>query len=153
MPMTVSPFAFKLLLLFFWSLWFTLVFLTNLSEGLKQIKILPEDWKFASKNYEQIASAIETYRSPAWLPGALFLGVISWQGAASVFFWITFVSAVQNSGIDAEALNLAFSTGISLWMAFMIADEVFRVYDGESSHQVIFIAQLASLLAIHLLPS
>jgi hypothetical protein len=150
--MYMSPFALKLLLLFFWALWFTLVLLTNLFEGLKQLEILPEGWKFASRNYKQITTATEIYRSPAWLPGLLFLGVILWQGAATLFFWIAFVGALQSGIIDPDALNLAFASGISLWMAFMIADEVFRVYDGESSHQVIFIAQLVTLLAIHLLP-
>ena len=150
--MYMSPFALKLLLLFFWALWFTLVLLTNLFEGLKQLKILPEGWKFASKNFEQIVSATETYRSPAWLPRLLFLGVVLWQGVTTVFFWIAFVVALLAGRIDPGTLDLAFAAGISLWMAFMIADEVFRIYDGESSHQIIFIAQLATLLAIHLLP-
>ncbi len=36
----------KIGLVFFWSLWLTIVFLTNLFEGLQYLRVLPEGWKF-----------------------------------------------------------------------------------------------------------
>jgi hypothetical protein len=50
------------------------------------------------------------------------------------------------------ALYAAFLTGLSLWAAFILADEVFIAYAVEGTHWRLFTAQLATLLAIEWLP-
>jgi hypothetical protein len=147
--MAISLFSLKAGLLFFWSLWLTLVCLTNTCEGLKALGRLPATWPFASENYAAIKAATSTYSLPGWLPGLLFLGVILWQGAAVILFWLAWWR--YGSG-DTAALSTAFAVSLALWAAFMIADEVFKIYDSQRLHLHIFLAQLVTLLTMILLP-
>jgi hypothetical protein len=132
----------KLALLFFWALWFSIVFLTNVFSALKAAGRLPPGWKFASKNYEMVAKAVSLYRAPAWVPRLLFLGVITWQLGAAALFWYSLA--------DVTVAYAAFSAGILLFAAFMIADELTLKYAMEQPHELLFIAQVASLLVIRL---
>lgn len=133
----------KLALLFFWALWFSIVFLTNVFSAMKAAGRLPPSWKFASKNYEMVAKAVSLYQAPAWVPRLLFLGVVAWQLVAAALFWYALA--------DTTVVNAAFGAGILLFAAFMIADELTMKYAMEQPHELLFIAQLASLLAMHLL--
>jgi hypothetical protein len=63
---------------------------------------------------------------------------------------VLFVLALASA--DSEFATAAFATGIALWAAFMLADEITLEYEFERTHELLFIAQLASLLAFHLLP-
>jgi hypothetical protein len=47
---------------------------------------------------------------------------------------------------------VASAAGLSLWAAFVLADEVFIAYAVEAAHWRLFIAQLVTLLAVELLP-
>jgi hypothetical protein len=47
---------------------------------------------------------------------------------------------------------LAFTASLTLWLAFLIADEAFIAYPVEATHLRLFIGQLLTLLAIELLP-
>jgi hypothetical protein len=47
---------------------------------------------------------------------------------------------------------LAFIASLTLWLAFMIADEVFIGYTIEATHLRLFIGRLLTLLAMELLP-
>ncbi len=132
-------------LIFFWALWLSIVFLTNLLEGLKALHILPESWKFASKNYQMIQQATEKYSAPNWLNILLFAGVVLWQLAAALLFWIE-LFAFPSQGVP--AVEPAFALNTALWAGFMIADEIFKAYDNQSEHLSIFIASLATILVI-----
>ncbi len=138
-------------LIFFWSLWLTIVFLTNLFEGLQHLRIIPEGWKFVSQTYEMIRKTAAIYNPPSWLAGLLFLGVLVWQGLALALFWIAFTLLVTSGIAALPHVDTAFAVLLALFGAFMIADEIFRAYDNQASHMQIFIALIASLLAIHLL--
>ncbi|MCL4304164.1 MAG: hypothetical protein KJ077_51250 [Anaerolineae bacterium] len=143
----------KLGLLFFWAAWFSLVFLTNLCAGLKALGVLPEPWRFASKNYQAIRDATESYAAPGWLPGLLFAGVILWQGLAVFLFWQAALHSLQSGMLDLDAATPAFAISLGLWAAFMLADEIFKVYDGESTHLLIFLVQLVTLVSLYILPA
>ena len=141
----------KLALLFFWAAWFCVVFLTNLFSGLKAAGVVGESWKFASKNYEAVVKALSIYEAPAWLPKLLFAGAVAWEmGAALLYTW-AFASSAASGALQGFAVNAAFAAGIGLWGAFMLADELTIKYAYEQSHELLFIAQLASLVAIYLL--
>jgi hypothetical protein len=149
-----SPvFVLKLGLLLFWAAWFAVVFLTNVFSGLKAAGVAGESWRFASKNYEAVAKAVSIYRAPPWVPGLLFLGVVVWQLiAAAVFAW-AFASSLQAGALNATAVNAAFAAGIGLMAAFMLADEITIKYAYEQAHELLFIAQLATLIAIAVIPA
>ncbi len=138
-------------LVFFWSAWLTAVFLTNRFEGLQRLGILPESWKFASQNYAKIQKTVAVYSPPPWLAGLLFAGVILWQCFSLALLWNAFRLVLLAGFAALPQVDTAFIVLIALFGAFMLADEIFRAYDNQSSHMLIFIAQLATLLVFHLL--
>ena len=144
--------ALKLALLLFWTAWFAVVFLTNVFGGLKAMGALPPSWKFASGNYQAVAKATARYGPPVWLPPVLFVGVVLWQLAAAALFAWAAGAWLLDGRLDWRAVNLAFGAGIGLWAAFMLADEIVLKYEFERTHELLFIAQLASLVAMHVLP-
>ena len=93
-------------------------------------------------------------KTPQWLSGAMFAGVILWEGLATLLFWRAAVSYRIRSVEARDRLNAAFTGSIGLWAAFLVADEMFVAYETgvEGSHIRLFTAELASLLTIHLLP-
>jgi len=68
-----------------------------------------------------------------------------------LFGWAVISSAAGS--LDSEAVNAAFTAGLSLWAAFLLADEIFKQYDAEHSHVLFFIAQLITFISLYLLPS
>src|SRR5262245_23114511 len=74
-------------LLLFWAAWLTVVFTTNLLDGVKVVGLLGNDWAFASGNYRFLTQTTARYGTPAWLNGLLFAGVICWEAIAAVLFW------------------------------------------------------------------
>ncbi len=137
-------------LVFFWAAWLSIVFLTNLFEGLKRLGLLSEGWKFASQNYELIQKTISVYSPPDWLAGVLFLGVVLWQGLALVLLWVAFGWMLAQGPALAQ-IDLAFGVLLGLWAAFMLADEIFRAYENQTKHLLIFISQLITVLLLHFL--
>jgi hypothetical protein len=137
-------------LVFFWSVWITLAFVTNGFDGLKVAGVLPDGWKFASGNYAYIDDATDKYAVPGWLTGLLFAGVLVWEGLAVVLYWIGFSSYVGDGGLG--GITTALAVTIALWAAFMIADEVFRIYEQQTTHVLLFISQMVTLLALYVLP-
>jgi hypothetical protein len=151
--MEINFFALKIGLLSFWGLWLFIVFLTNLFEGLKVLRVLPQRWKFASQNFQAVAQATATYHAPPWLPRFLFLGVLLWQLLALVCFGWAIASSSLAGSLDWGPLTAAFAASLSLLAAFMIADEILKQYDTERAHVLFFIAQLVTLMVFYVLPS
>ena len=139
----------KLALLAFWACWFAIVTLTNLFSALKGWGYLDPSWKFASGNYEQVVKAVSKYSAPEWVPRVLFVGVIAWQLVAALLFAMALLASA-NGVLAMDWINAAFATGILLWAAFMIADEATIKYSFEQPHELLFVAQLACLLVIHI---
>ena len=151
--MALDLFLLKLGLLSFWGLWFVLVFFTNLCEGLRVLHRLPWTWKFASHNFQPVVLAMAEYAAPSRLPKIFFAVILLWQLLTVVIFgWATASSLVQGS-LNWGFVDAAFAAALSLWAAFMLADEFCRQYDPERSHVLFFIAQLITLMALHLLPA
>lgn len=145
-------FALKLALLLFWTAWFAVVFLANGFGGLKAMGSLPPSWKFASANYQAVVKATAMYEPPAWVPPLLFAAVLLWQlTVAALFAWAAGAWLLEGR-LAWRAVNLAFGGGIALWAAFMLADEITLKYEFERTHELLFIAQVASLVAMHALP-
>lgn len=142
----------KLGLMAFWAVWLTVVFLTNLFNDMKVVGVLPDHWKFASKNYEAISKVTSIYHVPSWLNGFLFLGIIIWQGLSGLLFWKATIGFLRMGPASYGDLYLAFAVSLALWAAMMVADKIFQSYEQQNSHMAIFIGQIVTLLAIHILP-
>jgi hypothetical protein len=143
----------KIGLLSFWGLWFVMVFSTNLFEGLKVLHRLSWTWKFASHNFQPVVLATAEYHAPAWLPKALFSGVLLWQLTTVLLFGWAIVASIENASLNWALVDAAFAAGLGLWGAFMLADEFFKEYDTEHTHVQLFTAQLVTVVALHVLPS
>ena len=76
----------KRLLLLFWATWFSIVFFSNLADGLKALQWLGSSWAFASGNFQFIKETTARYGTPAWLNGILFAVVILWEGITAALF-------------------------------------------------------------------
>jgi hypothetical protein len=146
--MEVPVFTLKVALLFFWAAWFAIVSLTNLFSALKAAGIVGKEWKFASPNYEAVAKAVSIYGAPAWVPRLLFSGVVVWQLIAATLYGWAMVSSCSAGQLDAPLVNAAFFAGLGLWAAFMLADEITINYEFERTHELLFIAQLGSLIVL-----
>lgn len=105
-------------------MWLTIVLVTNLLDGCKALGWLGVGWPFASHNYRFLAETTSRCGTPAWLNGLLFLGVIAWEGAAALLFWLAWRRYRRQQG-DRWLLYAAFTVGLGLWSAFVIADELF----------------------------
>jgi hypothetical protein len=141
----------KRLLLLFWAVWLSVVFLTNLADMGKGLGLLGDSWVFASGNWTLIQETTARYQIPAAVSANLFAGVILWEGIVAVLFWRagwTF----RGRRPAGKSVYLAFTTSLLLWGAFLVADEVFLVYPLESTHLRLFVAHLVTLLAIEFLP-
>jgi hypothetical protein len=142
----------KLGLLGFWMVWFAIVAATNACGGLKALGRLPPSWRFASANYQAIVKATATYAPPRWLPALLFAAVIVWQLATAALLARALVASLAAGALDLRAATIALASGTALWAAFMLADEITVQYEFERTHELLFIAQLATLVALHVLP-
>ena len=142
----------KLGLLAFWMAWFAIVAATNACGGLKALGKLPPAWRFASANYEAIVKATAMYAPPRWLPALLFAAVVAWQLATFALLACAVAGSLRAGAIDLRAATIALASGTALWAAFMLADEITVKYEFERTHELLFIAQLATLVALHVLP-
>ncbi len=139
--------------LLFWAAWYTVVFLTNVLDGLKAVGVLGEGWKFASGNWVFLKETTAIYRTPVWLVAVLFGGIVVWEGLATWSMWHAF-GAFGGVGHQPglQAVYVAFAAGLAQFGAFIVADEVFISYAIAATHMRIVLLMLTSLLAIRLLP-
>jgi hypothetical protein len=150
--MQLDPSILKLGLILFWASWLSLTFVTNVFDGLKILKVLPEEWKFASGNYMAIARATSSYSFPDWLNFLLFLGATLWEGLAACLFWFSFISYLRSGFGDLSRANMAFGFSLALWATMILADEIFKAYRLVRTHMIIFACQGITLLIIYALP-
>lgn len=143
-------FFLKRMLLAFWALWSTVVFTTNTLDAAKALGVLGDSWVFASGNYRFIETTTSRYGTPAWLNASLFTGVIVWEGTTALLFWLACWRFRTTAG--RRLAYLAFTSGLGLWAAFLLADEIFIAYNLSGVHMRLLIAQLATLLVIELVP-
>ena len=141
----------KRLLLIFWAIWLSIVFLSNLADGAKGLGWLGESWPFASGNWKLLQQTTALYKISAVMNAVLFVGVLLWEGAAAVLFWR---AAWSFRGRDSahQSVYLAFMVSLLLWSAFLIADEIFIAYSLESVHMRLLLVHLTTLLVVDLIP-
>ncbi len=139
--------------LLFWAVWFTIVFVTNLIDGLKGVHLMGNRWKFASGNWAAIKEITAIYKTLAWLAPILFAGTIAWAGVSTILMWRALVLfAGVGDPLGLGAVYAAFAASLGLFAAFLIADEIFIAPAYEIKHLCVFLALLVSMLVLGLLP-
>jgi len=144
----------KRLLLLFWAVWLSLVVAGNTTDALRAMGTLPADFSFASGNYEAILEVASPMELPNSLCAFLYAGVIAWETLSMALFWIAAVK-MPRAGARSAILPLTFMVGLGLWAAFQIACEALPsplAYNLAGTHRLLFTEQLATLLAVVLLP-
>lgn len=145
----------KLGLVIFWAVWSSVVFLTNVTDALREMGVLPPEYPLASGNYAAVVEVTAIYPLPGAVAGLLFTIVLVWEGGNAALFWRALRLRTRWQGGDLRSVNTAFIVALALWAAFMVMDEVFLAYkvaSFEQTHRAIFIAMLVSFLAVRLLP-
>jgi len=138
-------------LVLFWALYFSIVWLSNTTDALKAMSILPSDWAFVSGNYTLIVRVLAVYQSPVWLSVLLFGGVILWEGIGAILFWKAFRASVRQTLTQKIAMHQAFGFTIGLWASFILADEIFLAYmlgGIAATHYNLLLAELATFILI-----
>lgn len=139
-------------LLLFWGSWLSVVFASNLCDGLRQAGVLPASWHFASGNLSLMSQVVGIYAGARPLAPVLFGLVVLVELAAALLFWRAFMDreAVMRRGHP--KLLQAFGVAIGLFGGFLVADEAFIVYAKraglESTHWLVLCALLLSLMVI-----
>ncbi len=141
----------KKALVFFWAIWFTVVFLSNLANLLRVFAILPKTFMFYSGNFAMVTKVISIYHLPHSFAVTLFILVILLEACIMLSLWFAAFSYLCNMKYI-QRVNMAFLISMFLWMLFLITDEIFIAYRFEAAHFKFFVAQLVTLLVIHLLP-
>lgn len=136
----------------FWSVWVSVVVLTNIAAEIKSFGVLPDTWPLASGNYGAIARETSRYGVPGWLDQGLLAGVIVWEAVAALLLWRAFRHYWLHSRRRLLAGYTAFAVLLALFATFILADEVLHAFRIEGDHRGIAVLLLASLLSLQLLP-
>ena len=139
-------------LLLFWAAWLSVVVTTNVLNAAQALGAIPASFKFVSGNWPWINQTMDPLAVPRGLQALFFAGVIAWEALAAGLFW--WAAAVYRGGPLARQPAVVYACGVNLalWAAFQVLDEVFMAYQPEAAHRAIFLMQLVTLLALHLLP-
>ena len=133
---TTTLVAIKRGLLLYWSLWFTIVFVTTLLGGLEALGAIDKGWKLAG----------------AKASGVLLACLMVWEGSAVVVFWWAFRKFRGLANADGRALAAAFILAISLFAALLLAGLLFGGHLLMATHLKILVALLLSFLVVYFLP-
>ena len=135
-------------LVLFWAIWLTLVTLTNFADAMRQLDVLPSDFKLASYNFDLVQKTVGAHGIPTSVAGVLFAGVILWELLGSILFWRAWRVMWRHGNGAAAEVAQAFAVSLALWAAFLIATEALVNYETAATHKTTLIAQLASLLVV-----
>jgi hypothetical protein len=133
-------------LLGFWALYFGVVTLSNLTDLLRALHVLPAGWSWVSGNLAFIAASTGKFGVPTWVNPILLAGVIGWEALAAVLFWR---AARDPSG---RWPGPAFLVSLSLWGTFIVLDEILLIFEtgAEATHLRLLIATLLTLVVLRL---
>ena len=129
-----------LVLLSGWALWFLAVWTNNLS-----------DLHLQQGNYLLIKKTTTIYQVTDSINLLLFILVILWQLILSGFFIYTIYLVLTNNVLSSKYIRIVYALSLALWLAFLIADEIFKNYAIVATHIRVFIAQSISLAILILI--
>lgn len=138
--MTTSK-TIQYIIILFWSIWFTLVSLSDITNLLQVMHILPSNFAFSSKNYGLVDQFLSLYNINSFdLTLLLFSIIVLAATIISITFWIAMYSMSQ------IWINRAFLFSISFTMFFVLSDEVFIQYTIEHGHIIRLILLLITFM-------
>lgn len=145
-----SGMLFKRLLLLFWTMFFSMVALTNLVNLLDSIGLF--DWTFLdSGNVDYIKSVVSVYGIGDPPSKILLAGAMLVEALAALLFW----RAMLGYGLrrDGErAAMAAICWGTLVWTGFVFMTEFFVAYESESVFRELLAIMVGTGIAVALIP-
>jgi hypothetical protein len=111
-----------------WAVWFSLVALSNVFDGLKAMGLLGEHWRFASGNFAAIEQVTSIYKLPRFVNGLLYLAVIVVEIGIANLLWRSLGRR------DPKTREAAFTLAVALFGGFLLADELFVAWPTGLAH-------------------
>lgn len=138
-------------LLLFWTLYFSIVALSNLADVLRVLGALPPGWGWASGNLAFIATSVWKVGAPAGVAPWLLAGVVAWQALAAGLFGraVGHWPRIARTG-DWFGLTPPFVVSVGLWAVFVLLDEALLIFEtgAEAAHLRLLSAGLLTLLVL-----
>lgn len=139
--------------MFFWTIWWLIALWTDAVGSLSYLGILKASWA-PDLNYPFLVNSLKMYDVPAWIPPALFIGILIWSLLSTlVFLWASVGVITKNPKIWMKRVQVAFIISLTYWLALFIADQIVMKYDLEQNHMVQGGFQLLTFLAFYWLPN
>lgn len=135
-------FKLKPIILAFWALWFSLAVLTNIFEIFKHLQVLPMQWWFHSQNFTLIKLVLDHAHLSTKVAWFVFAAVL----IGEAFCCATHIRAFITQRW--EHILYAFTCSMSLWFAFVIAEEILIAYSFEAVHIRLLLLEGLSLLML-----
>jgi len=143
-------FVFKRLVLLFWTMFFTMVAVTNLVNIASALGIF--DWTFLnSGNFAYLESVVAVYDIGSTLTKLALIGAFLIEALAAVLFWRALLSYGRQPWGKLAAFR-ALCWGTVVWTAFVFMTEFFVAYGSESVFRELLAIMIASAIAIALIP-
>lgn len=141
-----SGLLFKRLLLAFWTMFFSMVALTNFVDIMGEFSVF--HWTFLnSGNFEYMREIVKVYDVGTALTKLLLVGAFLIEAIAAALFWrALFGFGRIPEGRQRDFQALCFGTFV--WLSFVFMTEFFVAYGGESVFRELLMIMIATGLAL-----
>jgi hypothetical protein len=134
---------FKRILLVFWTMYFSMVALTNAIDLLGALHVL--HWTFLdSTNFAFMRGIVKVYGVGPDVTKLLLAGALALETIGAVLFWRALLSG--------RGVLRALCWSAAVWTAFTLMTEFFLAYTAEGTFRELLMLTIASALAVELLP-
>lgn len=118
-----------------WALWISVVSLTDLCNLLAGFGFLPEQFPASSHNLERILYFLKHYHLNSYpLAMTIFTVINLWVFVIAIAYWRAFIAYFTDREHYVYRALTAFLINMSLFIFFLVADEIFIQYLASHSH-------------------
>lgn len=145
-----SGLLFKRLLLAFWTMFFSMVALTNFIDLMGELGVF--HWTFLnSGNFEYMREIVKVYDVSSGLTKLLLAGAFLIELIAACLFWRALLAFGRQPVGRGRAFQ-ALCWGTFVWLSFVFMTEFFVAYGGESVFRELLTIMIGTGLALVLVP-
>ncbi len=145
-----SGLLFKRLLLAFWTMFFSMVALTNFIDLMGELSVF--HWTFLnSGNFEYMREIVKVYDVSPGLTKLLLAGAFLIELIAAGLFWRA-LFAFGRQPVGRGRAFQALCWGTFVWLSFVFMTEFFVAYGGESVFRELLTIMIGTGLALVLVP-
>jgi len=141
---------FHLSIMGFWLLYFLITSITNFFDLFITLNWLDSNFLFASHNYSLIEAVFAEYAWLGW-PAMICFFAIALAEAALCFVFILAFKNYMMRGNDLKMAKIAITSSMMLWMALILGQEFFTIYQFSETAVRLMIAAIVSALGLYLI--